>query len=136
VTSDVYLLQKGAKPPAFRPTSVDPSKTNSSLWQPIGRPQGHWVLHGATMAMLAQALSGTLQVQVLDETGLTGAYDYTQRGTDDIAPAVGDDIAPAVGQDLGPSLLNFLAELKLTLRKARRPVNVFVIDGAEKPLPD
>ncbi len=128
VTSDAYVLQTGGKPPAFRPTSIDPSRANSLGWQPITLDHGHWVLQGATMAALAHALSGTLGIRVLDETGLTGAYDYKQRGI--------YDEAPTVGQDLGPSLLHFLAELKLTLRKVTRPVDVFVIDDAKRPLPD
>ncbi len=127
VATDVYLLQKGADDPTFRPTSVDPVKANSPGWSPIGRDAGNWVLRGATMAALADALSSFLRAPVLDETGLTGAYDYRQRGTDEA-------ITP--GQDLGPSFLAFFKEMKLTLQKTKRPIDVFVIDSAERPIPD
>ena len=126
-TSNVYLLQRGATPPTLRPTSIDGSRTTSWAWQFLTRDHGRWVLQGATMPTLARILSGALETPVLDETGLTGTYDYKQRGA--------DDDAPVADQDLVPSLLRFVAELKLKLRKAKRPVDVFMIDGAARPLP-
>jgi uncharacterized protein (TIGR03435 family) len=127
IDSDVYLLQNTSKLPVARPTSADAPKTQLSSQASVFRDHGHWVLQDATMPDLARELSNALGTPVIDNTGLKGAYDYKQRGS---------DVPPADGQGAESSLLMFLGELKLRLHKVKRPVDVFVIDRAGRPTPE
>ncbi len=84
----------------------------------------------ATMAMLATVLSKPLQQHVIDRTGLQGAYDFTLRYDPDPNPGS----APATDF---PSIVTALHEqLGLTLKNTRAPVEILVVDHAEKPLPN
>jgi uncharacterized protein (TIGR03435 family) len=75
------------------------------------------------MKQLAGALRGYIGDPVLDETGLTGRYDLNLDFTiDESLSAEGPRIFEAVQDQLG---------LKLEARKG--PVEVVVIDHAEKP---
>jgi uncharacterized protein (TIGR03435 family) len=77
------------------------------------------------MPQLASLLSMLMGRKVLDQTGLTGLYDFTL----EFAP---DD---AVDSPF-PSLVTVLQELGLKLESTKAPVEVLIIDHAEKPSPD
>lgn len=81
------------------------------------------------MASLAIALSRQLERPVLDNTGLEGNYDFSLHWTLDLSP--GDQ---ALTDSSGPSLFTALREqLGLRIEATRGPVEVIVIDGAERP---
>jgi uncharacterized protein (TIGR03435 family) len=64
---------------------------------------------------------------VVDGTGLTGSFDLDVKFTPD----------DAVGATSGASLFTALQEqLGLRLDSRRAPVNVLVIESAERPTPD
>ena len=90
----------------------------------------------ATMAMLATALSRPLQRKVVDETGLKGAYNFKlQFVPDRNASKPGDD--GVIPPNDGPSIFKALQEeLGLNLKATKGPVDVLVIDHAEKPIPN
>jgi uncharacterized protein (TIGR03435 family) len=77
----------------------------------------------ATMSMLAAHLSGTLGRPVRDKTNLPGEFDFV------IHYSVDD------GQsDAGPSIFTAIQEqLRLRLEATKGPVEILVIDHAEKP---
>ena len=78
---------------------------------------GHMTGVRATMPMLANTLTRVLQRKVVDETGLTGAYTFKLEFPDD-----------------GPTIFTALQEqLGLTLKAGRGPVEVLVVDSAQKP---
>jgi uncharacterized protein (TIGR03435 family) len=81
---------------------------------------------GITMATFARNLSGGTGRQVLDKTGLTGAYDLDL------------EFAPESSPDTSrPSLFAAIPEqLGLKLDPQRAPVDVLVIDAASRPKPD
>jgi len=80
---------------------------------------------GAQVANLALSLSGLDDRVVLDQTGLKGKYDISLDWTPDNRRA--DDNA-------GPSLFTALQEqLGLKLESAKGPVDMIVIEKAEKP---
>ncbi|HLJ51447.1 MAG TPA: M56 and DUF3738 domain-containing protein [Bryobacteraceae bacterium] len=90
----------------------------------------------ATMAMFASALSRPLRRKVVDETGLNGAYTFKLQFVPDqnSAQPVDDSDASLIDS---PSLFTALREqLGLTLKPAKGPVEVLVIDHAEKPAPN
>ena len=80
----------------------------------------------ASMPGLAATLSTLMGRKVLDQTGLTGVYDFTL----EFAP-------PDASDSTLPSLVTALQEqLGLKLEATKGPVDVVVIDHAEKPTED
>ena len=74
---------------------------------------------------LAGSLSYAMGRTVIDKTGLTGKYSYTVAYTPDDAPPADTN---------GPSLFTALQEqLGLKLEPSKGPVEMLVIDHAEKP---
>ena len=68
---------------------------------------------------------------VLDQTGLTGNYDFKLTWTPDEMKAAPDSSASS---DSGPSVFAAIQEqLGLKLEPAKGPVDVYVIDHIEKP---
>jgi uncharacterized protein (TIGR03435 family) len=91
-----------------------------------GKPDRPRFLGGenASMPMFAKRLSGILRKPVLDETRLTGFYDFRFEYAD-------ENNDPAAG---GPSLFTAIEEqIGLKLVSTRAPEQVFIIDHAEKP---
>lgn len=89
---------------------------------------------------LANALASRLGRNVVDKTGLTGDYDFTLEWTPDVGEGMGPKglpegppkEAPPVAD--GPSLFTALQEqLGLRLDSQKGPVEILVIDRAEKP---
>jgi uncharacterized protein (TIGR03435 family) len=90
-----------------------------------------------SVAMLANQLSQRLGRSVIDKTGLTGKYDFVLKWTPDALPVGGpprgDDREPAPDPN-GPSIFGALQQdLGLKLQSAKGPVEVLIIDHAEKP---
>jgi uncharacterized protein (TIGR03435 family) len=88
--------------------------------------QGPLIGQKASMSGLAATLSTIMERKVLDQTGLTRAYDFKL----EFAPA------DAIDSPL-PSLFTALQQqLGLKLEAGNGPVEVLVVDHAEKPLQD
>jgi len=82
----------------------------------------------ASMSLLAVRLGGNLQRPVLDETGLSGSFDFK-------SALLGDD-PKAEYQDLVASILTSVQEMGLKLRSSKGPVETIVIDHIERPSPN
>jgi uncharacterized protein (TIGR03435 family) len=98
----------------------------------------HWrsQLADRPMADLITQLSDQFRAPVIDRTGLDGRYDIVlswvdPRGTE---PARNDGSTPVAASDPGGPTLEaaVLSQLGLRLEKKRGPVDVLVIDHAEK----
>jgi len=94
---------------------------------------------GRTMAQLAESLSmltntgSSLNRLIVDRTGLEGQYDVVLRFTPDNMPPVNVPGLPPIDPN-GPSIFTALQEqLGLKLDSQRAPVNVLVVDRAERP---
>jgi uncharacterized protein (TIGR03435 family) len=101
------------------------------------------VAGGTRMPQLATALSTWVNRIVVDRTGLTGSYDINLQWTPDQMPfGPGGDpplVAPAPPpiDPNRPSIFTALQEqLGLKLDSQRGPVEVLVIDSAERPTED
>jgi uncharacterized protein (TIGR03435 family) len=142
---ELTVVKNGLKLPPAReancaPASVDsppkPPEPGKPRLFPCGfaryGPKGlNWTLDGESIAMarLAENLSRTGQGRsVIDKTGLAGSYEVHLKW-------VADPLAPDTATDdqSGPSLFTALRELGLRLESAKGPVEVLVIDHAEKP---
>jgi uncharacterized protein (TIGR03435 family) len=75
-----------------------------------------------TAAGLARFLSGQIGRTIVDQSGLTGKYDFKLTW------------APDMGDTTGPSLFTALQDqLGLRLDSSKAPVEVVVVDSAQKP---
>ncbi len=81
---------------------------------------------GATMDGLAATLANICGRPVFDKTGLTGKYDYKLEYAPEDAQQDADATAPSIYTAVQD-------QLGLKLESAKGPVEIFVIDHAEKP---
>jgi uncharacterized protein (TIGR03435 family) len=82
----------------------------------------------ASMTLLAVRLNSILQQPVLDETGLSGSFDFK-------SALLGND--PNAGyQDIVASILTSVQDMGLKLKSAKGPVETIVIDHIEQPSPN
>jgi uncharacterized protein (TIGR03435 family) len=119
----VYSLGVAKEGPKLKTSSADeqPGMALGSKGQTIEMRFSKW-----TMARLARQISVNEGRKVLDKTELSGEYDFTLSYVDD-RRAVG-------GQQDGPSLFTALQEqLGLKLESQKGPVEVLVIEHADKP---
>lgn len=136
-TGDVYLIERNGTTLRLRSSEVpssgaDPSEGNNPYgigFGSIGYAGGQWVLYNTSMPQLAKFASDFyLHVPVLDRTELSGPYDYRQ--------AVPDDEPAYSGASHEVSFLNMFSAVGLKLVRSKGPVEVLVIDKAEKPSPN
>ena len=89
------------------------------------------------MSQFTALLQNSMDRPVVDQTGLTGRYDFTLNFTPDAAMAalLGGPPPPAADNpDAAPDLFAaFQQQLGLKLEQTRAPVDVMVIDKVEKP---
>ena len=111
-----YLLEVASKGPKLRAAETLESATRNA--------PGLIDATTITMDRFAEVLSRQTDLPVLNRTGLQGAFDLKLQWTPDSAAATdtGPPIFTAIQQQLG-----------LRLRSRKTPVEVLVIDHAEKP---
>jgi uncharacterized protein (TIGR03435 family) len=129
-TGKVYLLERRGDTIRLRPTAAASSgadlSQNARLSGDIGFAGGRWVLFNTSMPQLAKyAAEHILHAPVLDQTGLSGSFDYKQ-------PTALADSEVNYSDPSGPFLL-LIPELGLKLEPTKGSVETFVIDHAEKP---
>ncbi len=124
------LVDKGG--PKMKDSNVAPGQQ-----QGLRGGRGEITGMAAPVPLLINFLSQQLGRSVIDQTGLTGKYDFTLKWTPDpgtaAGPRAGDDTAPSVDTS-GPSIFTALqTDLGLKLQSAKGPVEMLVIDSVEKP---
>ena len=104
-----------------------PLEGEVTLWQ------GHFRHNRMTMLMLATLIARFTRSPVLDQTALPGAFEVKLDWTrDNSLPEPGPGAAPVEPAD-GPSLSEALQkQLGLKLEKRKGPVDVLVVEHAEK----
>jgi uncharacterized protein (TIGR03435 family) len=97
-------------------------------------PSGDLTLRGQTMGAFANALTMLLGRTVRDRTGLMGGFDADARFNPDGLPGMSRPLGPDSARDEAPPLFTALEDqLGLKLSAARGPVEILVIDRAERP---
>jgi uncharacterized protein (TIGR03435 family) len=96
-----------------------------NLLGPRGKVSGRAV----PMRTLALNMNDWVQRPVVDNTGLTGAWDLTLTWAPEGSPQAADGSAPSI-------FTAVQEQLGLKLESTRGPVDVLIIDGAERPIPD
>jgi bla regulator protein BlaR1 len=130
----VYELTVGKGGPKLKEVA-DPGKGGP---QGMGMGRGKLTGTAAPIAILVNVLSQQLGRSVIDKTGLGGRYDFTLTYTPDASQAAAfgppGPNAPPPPDPNGPSIFTAIQEqLGLRLESAKGPVDVLVIDHAEKP---
>jgi uncharacterized protein (TIGR03435 family) len=117
-TVNAYLLEVARNGARLAKSQGDAdSSTNSS--------HGRLDARQTDMDLFAKVLARNVELPVVNRTGLDGRFDFKLEWTPD-----GDRIRP----ESAPSIFTALQEqLGLRLRTAKAPVEVVVIDRAEKP---
>jgi uncharacterized protein (TIGR03435 family) len=105
-----------------------------------GQGLGPCTSNNSGIGALVGMLSSMLGRPVRDKTGLTGKYDFTLTFTPEPTqpvPGASPPEAPPTVDSNAPSIFTALQEqLGLKLESARGPVEVLVIDNAERPEPN
>jgi uncharacterized protein (TIGR03435 family) len=125
--------RRGGGPPPQPPSLTDPIPCGMRVLP------GGLSIGGMPLSQFAQFASGTLQRIVVDRTGLTSNFDIDLTWTPDQLPQGRGDPSPGAPalppiDPNGPSLFTAVQEqLGLKLESTKGPVDVLVIDRAEKP---
>jgi uncharacterized protein (TIGR03435 family) len=117
----VFALVAEKNGPKFNPSQGD----GESKQQASSKLARRWT--GTTMAQLASSLADAMQAPVLDQTGLSGKYDFSL----DLTPYL-----PTTGErpDIGSMMVTAVREqLGLKLEPRRAATDVLVIDHLERP---
>ena len=119
---EVYLLTRGRKPLQLKPPK-DPAADPRAVVvvKAGGIDDGEAFGTNTTMEYMAQMLSRYLGLPVVDETGITGSYDFHLEPND---PQNHDFVADVIG---------VVDRLGLTIKRGRRPIQTLVIDHVEEP---
>jgi uncharacterized protein (TIGR03435 family) len=120
----VYVLTKGRAEPKFEP----PKHPEYRMFFAglLGGGDGTVSGGNATMEFIASQLSRSMGGPVLDQTGLTGPFDFALEHVYD----------PAEERDLVTIAQRTVRALGLKLERSRGPVEMIVIDHLQKPLPN
>lgn len=101
---------------------------------------GSLIGNAAPMPLFVRLLSQRLGHIVIDQTNLTGRFDFQAQWTPDVGetPFSPSDIPlPAPADNTATSVFTAIKEqLGLKLESAKIPVDFFIIDHAEKPSPN
>jgi uncharacterized protein (TIGR03435 family) len=103
---------------------LDPSETRPRTCGDVGGGKDFLEGFGVSMPAFVEALSDTVDRKVIDKTGYAGTFDFHLTFARD----------EAASDAAGPSVFTALQEeLGLRLKPAKDPVEVLVIDHAERP---
>jgi len=132
----IVALQVGKRSPKLQPTKAVPTnpdgKTDSVT---LGSIQFHLVpmgrelvCSGLSMSDLASFLTGEMNTRVVDQTGLSGLYDFTLQYNTLRSGDEGDD--PAKWPPLPTAVQD---QLGLRLESTKGLIQILIIDHIEKP---
>jgi uncharacterized protein (TIGR03435 family) len=128
------LVKSGVKGPGLVDAPNEPCPPSTAATVRCGTVStyvGRILGERGRMSQLADRLSTMLGRTVVDKTGLTGSYDIDVR----FAPDPGLQLPAGPPADpSGPSIFTAVQEqLGLKLQAGKGPVEVIVVDSAEKP---
>ena len=114
--------------------SKEPDGANQSMSTNMNNGKAQMTARRIPMQHLANVLSGQLSRPVLDRTGLMGKYNFKMDWSADMSARGPDAAADANAADpSGPSIFTAVQEqLGLRLESTKGPVEIIVIDSAEK----
>ncbi len=111
---EAYVLEVAKNGPKLEKSEGGTSSTDNG--------RGNLAVKNTTLDRFAQVLSRQMDLPVVNHTGLEGAYNMQLKWSLDSAKADGPSVFTAIQEQLG-----------LRLRAQKTPIEVIVIDHAEKP---
>jgi uncharacterized protein (TIGR03435 family) len=127
---NLHQLEPGDCPP--EPAS--PGRTPAIPCHAFLAGPGHVSGKRVTLSALAVNLSGTVQRPVIDKTGVDASFDLDMDWTPDAGLGGRGELGLTRPDDSAPSFFTALQEqLGLKLEGAKGPVEILVIERAEKP---
>jgi len=132
---NVFALTAGKTGPKFSESERDPNSLPGLFFR---GPGTNLNVTNATMAEFANLMqSAVLDKPVVDQTGLTGKYDFTLKWTPDAGQFQSFGGAPPAAPDNADAPPDLFAaiqqQLGLKLESTKAPADVLVIDRVEKP---
>jgi uncharacterized protein (TIGR03435 family) len=135
VTKAGPKLKKAVEPKIIQFPDGSLRKDRSLLWTPALEPNGEhsertlqMIVRDRSLQELADTLSMFMGRPVVDRTGLPGEFDFTLEYDKD------PDAINVPGELAGPGMLTaFREQLGIKFEATKGPVDVLVIDHAEKP---
>jgi uncharacterized protein (TIGR03435 family) len=122
---EVYILTRGRKRLQLKPPKDPEADPRAIVMIRVGGvADGEAEGTNTTTAYFAQSLSRYLRLPVLDQTGITGSYDFSLPPTD------------PENHDVVSAVLGVVDRLGLTVKRGRGPIQTLVIDHAEQPSAD
>lgn len=135
----IYALRVAKNGPKLHESAPDPDAPGRAkgMGGLVKRGSPHLIVEGGTLSALALNLSRATGRTVIDKTGLTGRYDYhldwTRETSLNPLPGAAGFSTPPPDSD-APSIFTAVQEqLGLKLDSQKGPVEVLVVDHAEKP---
>jgi uncharacterized protein (TIGR03435 family) len=127
----VYALSVAKGGPKLKESAIDPSVPASARrGGGVRMSMGMISANECTIPYFLSMLSRQLGRTIIDQTGLTGNYDFTLRW----APDNGVSATDGAQADALPSIFTALQEqLGLKLESTKAPASVLVIDHLERP---
>lgn len=117
-----------------KPSQPPPGKTFMDMCNTAGFGRGSLIASSATMTELAQMLSNAVGRTVVDKTGISGQFRINMKFAAEGTSTAQDGGPPPPADVDAPSIYTALQEqLGLRLDSSKGPVEVLVIDRAEKP---
>jgi uncharacterized protein (TIGR03435 family) len=119
---EVYILTRASKSLQLKlPKDPEADPRAVVVMKAGGIADGEAFGANTTMEYMAQMLSHYLQLPVVDETGISGSYDYNLPPND---PENHDPMA---------AVLSVVDRLGLTIKRGRGPIQTLVVDHVEQP---
>src|SRR5262249_21573554 len=95
--------------------------------------RGHMEATNASMSALAGSLERVLGMPVINQTGLEGRFNVKLDWAPDSIQPGGMSPGASAENDAGPSIFTAIQQLGLKLESVKAPLEILVIDRAEKP---
>jgi uncharacterized protein (TIGR03435 family) len=127
----IYVLASAKKGASLSQTNLPDNATSG-----ITTSRGQTKFSGISLLVFVNWLSQQVGRKVVDQTGLQGKYDFTLNWAPESKGPAPDNQDPAslAPDSSGPSIFTALQEqLGLKLESTKGPVQILVIDAAEKP---
>jgi len=118
---DIYILTRGRKPLQLKAPKDPGADPRAIVVIKPGVIDGEAMGRNTTVGYLAQMLSRDLQAPVVDQTGITGTYDF-------YVPPVDPE-----NQDVFVAVFGVVDRLGLAIKRGRGPMQTLVIDHVEQP---
>jgi uncharacterized protein (TIGR03435 family) len=119
---EVYILTRGRKPLQLSPPKDPTADPRAIVMMRMGGiVDGEAVGINTTTQYLAERLSFFLQLPVVDQTGITGSYDFHLPATD------------TENHDVVAATLSVVDRLGLRIKRGRAPIQSLVIDYVQQP---